>query len=71
MPAKRRELVDSASRNVLADEIYDANATVDFSEEELTKGLETFAAVGVQLTSDESFYRQLFRVPNMDASSLP
>ena len=71
MPAKRRELVDLASRNVLADEFYDANASVDLSEEKLTKGLKTFAAVDVQLTSDEIFYRQIFRVLNMDASSLP
>ena len=62
VPANRRELVGSASPNVLADYLNDANTSGDLSEEDLTKGLGAFSAVGVQLTSDVGFYRQIFRV---------
>lgn len=38
MPARRRELVDSATSMIVADEVYNDNVLVDLSEEELTKG---------------------------------
>ena len=42
---------------MVADEVYGDKATVDLSEEELTKAFTPFAAVDVQLTSDEGFCR--------------
>ena len=38
---------------VVAGEVYDDKATVDRGEEELSKALEPFAAVDVQLLNDE------------------
>ena len=58
-------------RQVVADDVNDGNASVNFSDEELTKGLKTYAAVDLQLTSDEDIYHQISRVLNMDASGLP
>jgi len=46
--ARRRELVDSATQMMVADECYDGKPWVDLSEQELKKGLETFAGVDVQ-----------------------
>ena len=40
---------------MVADEVHDDEATVDISDEELTKVLKPFAAVDVLLTSDEVF----------------
>ena len=62
MLARRRELVDSATQMMVADEVYDGKPCIDLSEMELTKGLETFAGVDVQQTSDVDFCRQIFRV---------
>ena len=45
--ARRRELVDSASQMMVADEVYDGKPWVD-SEEELMQGLKTFADVDMQ-----------------------
>ena len=45
--AKRRELVNSATQMMIADEFYDGKPSVDLSEQELMKGLEKFAGVDV------------------------
>ena len=66
--ARRREVVDSATPMIVADEFYDGEPWIDLSEQELKKGLETFAGVDVQQTSDVDFCRQIFRVLKMDAS---
>ena len=58
--ARRRELV--------ADEFYNGKPWIDFTEQELKKGLEKVAGVDVQQTSDVEFCRQVFRVLTMDAS---
>ena len=68
MLARRRELVDSASQMMVADEFYGGKPWVDLSEQELKKRPETFAGVDVQQTSDVDFCRQIFRVLKMDAS---
>ena len=66
--ARRRELVDSATQMMVADEFYDGKPWIDLSEQELKKGLEKFSGVDVQQTSDVDFCRQIFRVLKMDAS---
>ena len=66
--AVRRELVDSATEMMFADDFYDLKHWIDLSEQELKKGLERFARVDVQQTSDVEFCRQIFRVLKMDAS---
>ena len=66
--ARRRELVDSTTQLMVADEFYDGKPWVDLSEEEVMQGLMRFAGVDMQQTSDEDFCRQLFRVLKMDAS---
>ena len=53
---------------MVADEFYDGKPWIDLSERELKKGLEAFAGVNVQQTSDVEFCRQIFRVLKMDAS---
>ena len=70
MLARRRELVDSATQMMVADEFYDGKPSIDLSKQELKKGLEKFAGVDVQQTSDVpvDFCRQIFRVLKMDAS---
>ena len=45
-----------------------AKPWIDLSEQELKKGLQTFAGVDVQQTSDVDFCRRIFRVLKMDAS---
>ena len=60
--ARRQELVYSATQMMVADEVYDGKPWIDLSELELKKGLETFADVDVQPTSDVDFCRQIFRV---------
>ena len=51
MLARRRELVDSATQTMVADEFCDDRPWVDLSEEELMKG---FVGVDMQqTTSDE------------------
>ena len=67
--ARRRELVDSATQMMVADEFYDGKPCIDLSEQELEKGRETFAGVDVQQASDVDFCRQIFRVLTMDASA--
>ena len=47
MVARRRELVDSATQIMVADEFYDGKSWIDLSETELKKGLEKFAGVDV------------------------
>ena len=42
---------------MVADEVYDDKATIDISEEELTKALQPFAVVDVQVTCDEGYSR--------------
>ena len=49
--ARRRELVDSATQMVVADEFYDGKRWIDVSEQELKKGVEKFAGVDVQQMS--------------------
>ena len=66
--ARRRELVDSATQMMVADEFYDGKPWIDLSEQELKKGLERLAVVDVRQTSDVDFRRQIFRVLKMDAS---
>ena len=66
--ARWRELVDSATQMMVADEFYDGKTWIDLSEQELKKGLAKFAGVDVQQTSDVDFCRQIFRVLKMDAS---
>ena len=66
--ARRRELVDSATQTLVAEKIYDGKPWVDLSEEELMQGLNRFAGVDMQQTSDKDFCRQIFRVLKMDAS---
>ena len=66
--ARRRELVDSVTEMMVADEFYDGKPWVDLSEEELMQGLNRFAGVDMQQTSDEDFCRQTFRVLKMEAS---
>ena len=53
---------------MIADEFYDAKPWIDLSKQELKKGLEKFAGVDVQQTSDVHFCRQIFRVLKVDAS---
>ena len=66
--ARRRELVDSATQMMVADEFYDGKPWIDLSEQELKKGLEKVAGIDVQQASDVGFGRQIFRVLKMDAS---
>ena len=66
--ARRRELVDSATRMMMADEFYYGKPWVDLSEEELMQGLKRLAGVDMRQASDEDFCRQIFRVLKMDAS---
>ena len=66
--ARRRELVDSATQMMVADEFYDGMPWVDLSEEELMQGLKKFAGVDMQQTGDEDFCCQIFCVLKMDAS---
>ena len=66
--ARSRQLVDTETQIMLADEFYDGKPLIDISEIELKKGLTTFAGVDVQQTSDVDFCRQIFRVVKMDAS---
>ena len=53
--ARRRELVDSATQTMVADKFYDGKPWIDLSEQELKKGLETFAGVDVEQKSDVNF----------------
>ena len=53
---------------MVADQFYDGKPWIDLSEQELKKGLEKFAGVDVQQTSDVDFCRQILRVLKMDAS---
>ena len=66
--AGRRELVDSATQMMVADEFLDGKPWIDLSEEELLQGLKRFAGVDMQQTSGEDFCRQIFRVLMMDTS---
>ena len=66
--AKRRELADSATQMMVANEFYDGKPWVDLSKEELMQGLKRFAGVDIQQTSDEDFWRQIFCVLKMDAN---
>ena len=52
---------------MVADEFYNGKPGIDLSEQELKKGLEMFAGVDVQQTSDVDFCRQVFPVLKMDA----
>ena len=52
---------------MVADEFYDGTPWIDLSEQELKKGLENFAGVDVQQTSDVKFCCQIFRVLKRDA----
>ena len=68
MLARRRELVDSPTQMMVADEFYNGKPWIDLSEQELKNGLEKFAGVDVQQTSDVDFCRKIFRVLKMGAS---
>ena len=59
--AKRRELVDSATHLMVADEFYDSKPWVDLSGEDLLQGLKMFAGVDTQKRSDDDFCRQTLR----------
>ena len=72
VPTRGQELVDSAPKcQLVADEAKDGNASVDLSEEELTKGPKSFAAVEVQLSSDVHFNPQVHGVITIEANGLP
>ena len=45
--ARRRELVDSATQMMVADEFYDGKPWVDLSKEKLLQGLKRFAGVHI------------------------
>ena len=45
--ARRRELVDSATQMIVADEFYHGKPWIDLSELEIKKGLEKLAGVDV------------------------
>ena len=45
MLARRRELVDSATQMMDADEFYDGKPWIDLSEQELKKGHKTLLAL--------------------------
>ena len=66
--ASSRELVDSATQMMVADEFYDGKPLVDLFEEELTQGCKRFAGVDIHQTNDQDFCRQIFYVLKMDAS---
>ena len=53
--ARRRELVDSATEMMIADDFNDCKPWTDLSEQELKKCLEMFAGVDVQQTNDVDF----------------
>ena len=55
MPARRQQLVYAATQTIVVDEFYDGKPWVDLFEEELMKGLKTFAGVDMQQTIDEDF----------------
>ena len=65
---RRRQLVDTTTQIMLADEFYDGKPLIDISEIEPKKGRERFSGVDVQQTSDIEFCRQIFSVLMMDAS---
>ena len=67
--SSRRELVDSATQMMGADNFHDGKPWVDLSGEELLQGLKRYAGVDMQQTSDEDFCLQIFRVLKMDASA--
>ena len=58
--ARRREVVDSATQMMVADEFYDGKPWIDLSQQELKNGLERFAGVDVQQTSDVDFAARSF-----------
>ena len=66
--ARRRELVDSATQIMVADEFYDGKPLVDLSEKDIMQGLKRSAGVDMQQTNDEDFCRQIFRVLKMETS---
>ena len=66
--ARRRELIDSATQMMVADELYDGKPVFDLSGEDLMQGVRRFAGVDILLTSDDDFCRQLFQVLKMDAT---
>ena len=68
MLARRRELVDSASKIKVADVFYDDKHWVHVSQEELLQGINIFSGHEVHQISDLDFRRQIFLVPNMDIS---
>ena len=55
--AGRRELHDSDTHVMVADEVYNDRDTDDLLAAELTKARKSFAAVDVHLSSDEGFHR--------------
>ena len=55
MLAEKRDILDSETHVMVADEVYDDKATVGLSDEEPKKALKPFAAVDALLTSDEVF----------------
>ena len=59
--ARRRELVDSATQMMVADEFYDGKPWIYLTEQELKKGLELFAGVDAQQTINVDLCRQIFR----------
>ena len=62
--ARRRELVDSSTQIMVADEFHDGKPSIDLSE----KLKKPFAGVDVQQPSDMDFCHQIFLVLKMDAS---
>ena len=55
VPARRQQVVYAVTQTMVVDEFYDGKPWVDLSEEELIKGLKTFAGVDMQQTIDEDF----------------
>ena len=66
--ARGRELVDSATQMMVANDFLDGKPWIDLCEEEPMQGLKMLAGVHIQQTSDENFRRQIFRVLKTDAT---
>ena len=69
MLTRRRELVDSDTQMMVADDFYDGKLWMDLHQQEQTKWLQRFAGVDVQQTRDVEFCPQIFRALTMDGSA--
>ena len=65
---RRRELADSATQILAADEVYDVKQCIDLPELDLQEGLETLSGGDIQQTSHVDHFRQIFCVLKMDST---